>query len=87
MAVGAVSTRQAPLTNVKIGRSKLTGGTVSVSLKQITANSIVLVSGNDGSVTGILTVVITAGTGFSITSSVGGDAGFVGWAVFLVQTA
>ena len=87
MAVGAVTTRQAPLTNIKVGRTKLTGGTVNVSLKQITAASVVLVSGNDASATGAYTVVITAGTGFSITSSVGGDAGFVGWAVFLNQTA
>ena len=84
MAVGAVTQRELPVTQVLIGRSKLAGGTVDVTIKQITDNSLVFCQGNDSTVTGILTVVVTAQTKFSITSSVGGDAGYVAWMVIII---
>ena len=86
MAVAVVTAQPAPLTETYIGRTKLAGGTVNVALKHITEDSVVIVSGNDAAVTGILVVVITAGTGFSVTSSVGGDAGYVGWAVYVAPS-
>jgi hypothetical protein len=86
MAATTVSARELPLTETIVGRSKLTGGTVSVALKGITENSLVYVSGNTSTATGAYTVVITAGTGFSITSSVGGDAGYVAWMVVINHT-
>jgi hypothetical protein len=84
MAVGAVSYRQvAP--NVFAGRSKLTGGTVTVTNHQVNDNTLIFVSGNDGNVTGILTVTRTSGTSFTITSSVGGDSGFVAVLLYLIN--
>ncbi len=85
MATGAVTQRAATEANMIQGRSKLAGGTVTVGFKQATDSTVILASGNDGSVTGILTIVITAGTGFTITSSVGGDTGFVGWLAIVNQ--
>ena len=87
MAVGALSQRILPPANMQIGRSKLTAGTVSVAFPGVTDNTLVFASGNDAAVTGILTIVVTAGTGFSITSSVGGDTGYVAWVVVLNNQA
>ena len=84
MAVAAVSQRELPLTNIRIGRDKLTGGAATVSLKAITENSLVFLSGNDANVDGALQAVITAGTGFAIASSTGGDAGYVAWMVVII---
>lgn len=83
MAVGAVTIQPLPVTDVVIGRSQLSGGTVSVTLKSINDNSLVFCQGNDANVTGVLKVAITSGTGFSITSTVGGDTGFVAWMVVI----
>jgi len=87
MAIGTVSDRSLPLTNVHVGRVKLTGGTVAVALPGITDNSLLFVSGNGSGVTGFLTTTITAGTGWAVTSSVGGDAGFVSYMVVILQQA
>ena len=84
MAVGAVVQQILPPTNCQVGRSQLSGGTVTVAFKEITENSIVLVTGNDANVDGACQVVITAGVGFAITSSTGGDAGWVGWLVIIL---
>lgn len=84
MAVGAVTQRPLDLTNIIVGRDKLTAGTVTVSLKQITDNSLVFMSGDDANVDGVCQAVITSGTGFVITSQTGGDAGYVAWMVVLI---
>lgn len=84
MAVGAVTQQVLPVTNVQIGRSQLSGGAATVALKEITENSLVFLSGNDANVDGALQAVITAGTGFAIASSTGGDSGFVAWMVVIL---
>lgn len=83
MAVGTLSKRPLPVSNVIIGRSTLVAGTVDVDMNEITEDSLVFVSGNSAAVTGVLSVVITAGDKFSITSSVGGDTGVVAWMVVI----
>ena len=83
MAVAGVTPQPIPVTETYVGRTQLAGGTVNVAFKHITEDSVVIASGNDAGVTGILTIVITAGTGFSITSSVGANAGWVGWLVIV----
>jgi len=84
MAVGAVSARQLPLTNITIGRQVLIAGSATVVLPTITDNSLIFVSGNDANVDGILQTVTTSGTGFVITSSQAGDVGFVAWFVIII---
>jgi precorrin-6B methylase 2 len=84
MAVGAVSQRELPLTQIIIGRQVLIAGSATVALKQITDNSLIFVSGDDANVDGILQTVTTNGTGFVITSSVGGDVGFVAYMVVII---
>lgn len=84
MAVGAIAVQPLPVTQVLVGRSKLAGGTVAVALTQITDNSLIFANGDDSAVTGILTITRTAGTSFTLTSSVGGDAGFVAWLVVIL---
>jgi len=85
MAVGAVTQRILPVTNVIVARVQLTAGAATVSLPQITENSLVFLTGNDAAATGAMRVVITAGTGFVITSLVGaGDTGFVAYMVIII---
>jgi len=62
----------------------LVAGAATVALKQITDNSLVFLSGDDANVDGILQAVITSGTGFVVTSSVGGDIGFVAYMVVII---
>ena len=84
MAVGALSQRELPLTQIIIGRQVLIAGSATVALKQITDNSLVFVSGDDANVDGSLQTVTTSGTGFVITSSNAGDVGFVAYMVVLI---
>ncbi len=85
MAVGAVTQRILPVTNVIVARVQLTTGAATVSLPQITENSLIYMSGNDAAATGAMRAVITAGTGFVITSLVGaGDTGFVAYMVVII---
>lgn len=83
MAVGAVTQQPLPVCETFIGRQVLVAGAATVAFKRITQDSIVLVSCNSATATGILVVVITAGTGFVVTSSVGGDVGFVGYMIII----
>lgn len=83
MAVGAVTQQPIPVTEMFTGRQVLVAGAATVAFKRITQDSVVLVSSNSLTATGAYTVVITAGTGFVITSSVGGDTGFVGYTVII----
>jgi hypothetical protein len=85
MAVAAITTRSVPTTNIVCGRSKLTGGTVTIANKQVADTTLIFASGDDGSVTGILTITRTSGTSFTITSSVGGDTGFVAWMLVYIN--
>jgi hypothetical protein len=51
----------------------------------ITENSLVFLTGNDAAATGAMRAVITANTGFVITSLVGaGDTGFVAFMVIII---
>lgn len=85
MAVGAVTQQILPVTNIQIGRTVLVAGAATVALKEITENSLVFLTGNDAAATGAMRAVITAGTGFVITSLVGaGDTGFVAWMVVIL---
>ena len=85
MAVGAIAQQILPTTNVIIGRVQLTTGAAIVAMKQITENSLVFLTGNDAAATGAMRAVITAGTGFTITSLVGaGDTGFVAFLVIIL---
>ena len=85
MAVGAVTQRILPVTNVIVARVQLTTGAATVSLPQITENWVIFMSGNDAAATGAMRAVITAGTGFVITSLVGaGDTGFVAYMVVII---
>lgn len=85
MAVGAVTQRELPVTQVIIGRQALIAGAATVGLKQITENSLIFLTGNDAAATGALRAVITAGTGFVVTSLVGaGDTGEVAYMVILI---
>jgi hypothetical protein len=83
MAVGAVTQQPLPVTECFIGRQVLVGGAATVAFKRITQESIVLASCNSALATGALSIVITPGTGFVVTSSVGGDVGFVGYMVII----
>lgn len=84
MAVGLVADRVCPLTNIHIGRIQLTTGAATVAFKEITEDSLVLLTGNSALATGALRAVITAGTGFVITSLVGAaDTGFVAYMVII----
>jgi hypothetical protein len=87
MAVATVTMRNVRLTMMRAGRSKLTAGAVSVSLKEITEESLVFLSGDDANVDGALQCVITEGTGFAIASSEAGDAGYVAWLVIVNTSA
>lgn len=84
MAVGEITARGVPLTNMVCGRSQLAAGTVSVALPTITDNSLIFLSGNNANVDGVVQAVITSGTGFVITSQTGGDVGFVSWLVIII---
>ena len=84
MAVTTVVKQVMPVTNCLVGRDTMAAGSLTVALPQITEESLVFVCGNSAGVTGALRAVITAGTGFVVTSLVGaGDAGLVGWCVMI----
>jgi hypothetical protein len=64
----------------KQGVATLAAGTVTVANTNVTASSRILLTGQDNNVVGALRVSArTAGTGFTITSSVGTDSGVVAW--------
>ena len=84
MAVAAVTQRELPVTQILVGRQVMVAGAAVVLMKQITDNSLIFASGNDSAVTGILTITRTVGTSFTITSSVGGDVGFVAFMVVII---
>ncbi len=74
----------APLTNIFKGTATLgAGGTVAVSLPQILSTSVVLLTMAATNNTGTPEYAITAGTGFTISSSQAGDTGSVSWLVVL----
>lgn len=84
MAVTTVVKQPLPVTNTLVGRDTMAAGSLTVTLPQITEESIVFACGNSAGVTGALRSVITAGTGFVVTSLVGaGDAGLVAWMVVI----
>jgi hypothetical protein len=83
MAVGAVVQQILPSSNVQCGRVQLTGGAATVALKEIKDTSLVFLTGNDANVDGACQAVITAGTGFAIASSTGGDSGWVAYMVVI----
>jgi hypothetical protein len=85
MAVASVSQRELPLTQIIVGRQILVTGAATVSLKQITENSLIFLTGDDAAATGTLRAVITAGTGFVVTSLVGaGDTGYFAYLVVII---
>ena len=61
-------------TNARLGTATLTAGTVTISNTSVTANSRIFLQGNGNTNAGFLTPVITAGVGFTVTSSSGTDA-------------
>lgn len=84
MAVSTLTARGLLLTNVIVGRDTMAAGSLTVALPTITENSLVFPASNSTGVTGALKTVITAGTGFVVTSLVGaGDAGLVAWMVVI----
>jgi hypothetical protein len=84
MAVAAVTQQPIPVTEVFIGRVQLTTGSATVAFKRITQDSLVFLTGNDAAATGAMRAVITAGTGFVITSLVGaGDTGYVAYMIVI----
>lgn len=66
---------------IRAGTAALTAGTVSVSLSSAGSSTVVLVSRQTpGGTLGNLSVpVITAGSGFTITSSSSSETSVVGW--------
>jgi hypothetical protein len=85
MAVSTLSARPLPTTDVIIGRGLSAAGSLTVALPAITEDSLVFVTNNAAAATGALRVVITAGTGFVVTSLVGaGDSGVIAWMVILI---
>lgn len=69
-------------TNATVGTATLSAGTVTVSTNKVTANSIIMISDQGGSITNLGIIYIsakTAGTSFVITSSNILDASTVGW--------
>lgn len=64
------------------GTAALSAGTTTVSTAAIGPGSVVLLTGQDGGVTGSLYVSArNAGVDFTITSTNGADGGNVGWAI------
>jgi hypothetical protein len=69
--------------NAKQGVAILSSGDATVTNTSVTANSRIFLTGQDNNVTGALRVSArAAGTGFSITSSVGTDSGVVAYEIF-----
>jgi hypothetical protein len=70
-------------TNAKQGTATLAAGTVTVVNTSVTANSRILLTAQDDNTTGSLRVSArTAGTSFTITSSVSTDTGVVAYEIF-----
>jgi hypothetical protein len=80
MAIAAQASQPVAVTNLFSGRAKLVAGTIAVAFAGLLDTSEVFVTGLSGN-TGFMTVTQTTGTGFTVTSSQGGDAGFVNWLV------
>lgn len=60
-------------TNAKVGVATLVAGTVTVANTSVTANSRIFYNQQSGALAGIVTIAITAGTGFTLTSSNAAD--------------
>lgn len=68
--------------NSRMGTAVLSAGAATVNTNVVTANSVILLTSQANAVTGALRVSAkTPGTSFAITSSVGADAGSVGWLI------
>lgn len=73
-----------PLTNMFYGVATLgAGGTVAIALTEIDADSAVFLTMAATNNTGTPEYAITAGVGFTITSSQAGDTGNVSWMVIV----
>jgi hypothetical protein len=70
-------------TNAKIGVATLVAGTVTVANTAVTANSRIFYNQQSGALTGIVTIAITAGTGFTLTSTINTDTAVI--AYFIVE--
>jgi hypothetical protein len=77
----AFQSQLAGIPAIRQGTATLVAGTVSVSLSSTGSSTVVLVSRQaPGGTLGSLSVpVITAGSGFTITSSSGSETSSVGW--------
>lgn len=84
----ALRVLETPTAGATMGTATLTAGTVTVNTTAVTANSRVFLTGQVAGVTGALRVnARTPGTSFTITSSVGADAGAVAWMLVEPGTA
>jgi hypothetical protein len=69
-------------TNASVGSNVLVAGTVTVSTTAVTANSIILLTAQSGTITGSLKISArTSGTSFTILSTVLTDTANVGWLI------
>lgn len=69
-------------TNASAGSNVLVAGTVTVSTTAVTANSIILLTAQSGTITGSLKISArTSGTSFTILSTVLTDTANVGWLI------
>jgi len=64
-----------------VSTATLASGTATVANTSVTANTLVFPSSQSATVTGALRAVVTAGTGFTITSSNASDAGLVAYQI------
>jgi hypothetical protein len=79
VAIGATGTGTALVTH---GVATLVAGVAVVAAPQVTASSRISLTGQDNNVTGAPRVSArSAGVGFTVTSSVGGDSGVVMWEI------
>lgn len=71
---------------VAYGQATLVAGTVTVAFTGVDANDTILVQhvGASAVTDGVLTVVINAGVGFTVTSTNAGDVGVFKWVRFSV---
>ncbi|UOF82045.1 hypothetical protein [Caudoviricetes sp.] len=82
-SLGFITTKSNPdMVNPSIGTATLVGGTATVSNTWVTANDIVFMSVvTPGGTEGFLSAAVTAGTGFTITSSSSSDTSTVGYLI------
>ncbi|MCE0484696.1 MAG: hypothetical protein LV479_10715 [Methylacidiphilales bacterium] len=70
-------------TNAKQGVATLSSGTATIANTNVTANSRIYLTAQDGNTTGALRISTrTPGTSFTITSSNSSDSGVVAWEIF-----